>query len=282
MPVLGPFGGALDNAGEKLELLAPDQLDGEVYFVTVDRVRYDDELPWPTAPDGGEATLEKKRAGDFGDDPVSWDASIVPGGTPGARNSVSDAGGDNLPPVADFSADPPGGEAPLAVTLDAKGARDPDGAIVSYRWSFGDGATGAGVEVTHVFAAGEHTVTLTVIDDRGAQASAERIIAVTEPPPPPDPRSMPGDLNQDGRLDISDAVALLGHLFLGAPSGLPCGDHTAADPGNRALLSSNGDARIDLSDAVHVLGFLFAGGPPPAGGVECTPFPGCPETCEGG
>ena len=49
-----------------------------------------------------------------------------------------------------------------------------------------------------------------------------------------------------------DAVAILGHLFLGA-GGLGCPD--AAD--------GNDDGAVDLSDAVTILGFLFLGGPPP-------------------
>jgi hypothetical protein len=68
-----------------------------------------------------------------------------------------------------------------------------------------------------------------------------------------------GDTDADGSLDISDAIHLLGHLFLGeeAPS---CVD--AAD--------ANDDAVLDLGDAVHLLQFLFLGGPPPG-----QPFPAC-------
>jgi len=90
---------------------------------------------------------------------------------------------------------------------------------------------------------------------------------------------MPGDSNQDGQLDISDAVDLLGSLFLGDHSVLPCGDGTMAHPANKTLLDSNGDGDVDLSDAVHVLSFLFAGLPPPVLGTECTVVSGCPDVC---
>jgi len=94
-------------------------------------------------------------------------------------------------------------------------------------------------------------------------------------------RQLPGDLNRDGRLDVSDAVSLLGHLFAGSPEVLPCGDGSATADGNRALLDSTGDGGVDLSDAVHVLNYLFQGGPRPALGSECVQIPTCPEGCRG-
>jgi hypothetical protein len=90
---------------------------------------------------------------------------------------------------------------------------------------------------------------------------------------------VPGDANQDGVLDLSDAVTILGHLFGGKPDLLPCGDRTREDPGNVALLSSNGDDLVDISDAVHVLQYLFAAGAPHALGSECVAIAGCPGIC---
>ncbi|MBI4605987.1 MAG: hypothetical protein HY721_28820 [Planctomycetes bacterium] len=65
-----------------------------------------------------------------------------------------------------------------------------------------------------------------------------------------------GDSNGDGTVDISDAVAVLGDLFLGV----------LARPACAEALDANADGRVDLSDAVFVLSFLFQGGadiPPP-------------------
>ncbi len=92
-------------------------------------------------------------------------------------------------------------------------------------------------------------------------------------------RQLPGDCNQDTRLDISDAVCLFGFLFLGTPQQLPCGDRTAADPANETLLNHNSDARIDISDGIGILSFLFSTGPPPAAGRDCLPISGCPAQC---
>lgn len=93
-------------------------------------------------------------------------------------------------------------------------------------------------------------------------------------------QQLPGDCNQDGDLDLSDAVCLLGHLFLGAPEELACGDKTVGSPANVSLLDSNGDAGVNLSDAVHVLRYLFGGAGPPVLGTECVPIALCPMTCE--
>lgn len=85
-----------------------------------------------------------------------------------------------------------------------------------------------------------------------------------------------GDANGDGTTDISDAVAILGDLFLGN-SKVPC--QQAGD--------ANDDGVLDISDAVYLLAFLFLGGkaiePPveecgvdPIGhDLPCGSFPRC-------
>ncbi len=90
---------------------------------------------------------------------------------------------------------------------------------------------------------------------------------------------LPGDSNQDGSLDLADAISLLFRLFGGAAMTLPCAGAGIGDAGNGTLLDSNGDTRVSLSDAVHVLAHLFRGGPPPALGMRCARIEGCPDTC---
>ena len=90
---------------------------------------------------------------------------------------------------------------------------------------------------------------------------------------------VPGDLNQDSNVDISDAISLLGHLFVGSPAVLPCGDGAVTDPGNLLLLDVNGDNGVNLTDAVGLLTWLFRGGAPPVRGQECVRIPGCPDAC---
>ena len=68
-----------------------------------------------------------------------------------------------------------------------------------------------------------------------------------------------GDANNDGGIDVADAIFSLAFLFsFGAAP--PCPD--AADP--------NDDGSIDISDAIYALTFLFNDGAPPR-----HPHPGC-------
>jgi hypothetical protein len=82
------------------------------------------------------------------------------------------------------------------------------------------------------------------------------------------PLFLRGDANGDGTVDVSDAVATFGYLFLGDQEP-PCQD--AAD--------ANDDAALEISDGVRTLLFLFGGAEPPAGGGACNadeePSRGC-------
>ncbi len=75
---------------------------------------------------------------------------------------------------------------------------------------------------------------------------------------------MRGDANADGKLDIADAVRVLGYLFGGGATTLDCLD--AAD--------ANDDGKLDVADAVKILGHLFAAtGPLPQPFGACGPDP---------
>ncbi len=90
----------------------------------------------------------------------------------------------NSAPMAHFAAIPSSGESPLHVTFDASASYDPDGVIRKYTWAFGDGSAGTGVVTSHTYVTSvsrDYTVTLTVEDDRGAQATASQTISVRPP-----------------------------------------------------------------------------------------------------
>jgi hypothetical protein len=89
----------------------------------------------------------------------------------------------NQPPKAVMSATPSTGPAPLTVTFDGSRSLDPDGAVTSWAWSFGDGASGTGPLTTHLYMTpGTYTATLTVTDSGGAIASASVTIKMRRPP----------------------------------------------------------------------------------------------------
>jgi hypothetical protein len=88
-----------------------------------------------------------------------------------------------------------------------------------------------------------------------------------------------GDANQDTRVDLADAVAMLDHLFRGSRMSLPCDGGDVTGSGHRLLLSVNGDDQLDLADPVYILTYLFSGGAPPLLGAGCRPIPGCESLC---
>ena len=88
------------------------------------------------------------------------------------RFEKGSGGPANVPPTATFSSNCTG----FICTFSAAASTDSDGAIQTYAWNFGDGtsqvATSDAVNTAHTYAgAGTFSVTVTVTDDRGANAS---------------------------------------------------------------------------------------------------------------
>ncbi len=68
--------------------------------------------------------------------------------------------------------------------FDGSESFDEDGYITDAYWTFQDGGVEHGLQVTHYFrTAGDHEVTLTVVDDTGLAANASSMVHVTVPPP---------------------------------------------------------------------------------------------------
>jgi hypothetical protein len=79
VPIYGPWQGKLGNGGDTVELLKPDtpQLPphpdaGYVPYLQVDRVKYTDGFPWPSAADGSGASLQKRAPTAYGNDALNW------------------------------------------------------------------------------------------------------------------------------------------------------------------------------------------------------------------
>jgi uncharacterized delta-60 repeat protein len=110
------------------------------------------------------------------------------------------------PPIASFAFSPSSPSAGQAVSFDGSASSDPDGRIVSYRWDFGDGSTGAaaqnvyvaGAAPQHVYAAsGSYPVTLAVTDDTGNTASVTHVVAVASRPAFLPPGTSPGTYSSE-------------------------------------------------------------------------------------
>lgn len=97
--LVGPFSGALNNAGETIELWRPDapQTGDEAGFVPqllVERVTYSDLAPWPTNADGFGYSLQRVVAANYANDPANWAAALPNLGTPPA---IPPSGSATLP-----------------------------------------------------------------------------------------------------------------------------------------------------------------------------------------
>ncbi len=71
-----------------------------------------------------------------------------------------------------------------AVAFSASGSLDPNGSIVSYEWSFGDGVTASGADVAHTFArSGSYTISVLLTDNDGLTTTASASITVNNVAP---------------------------------------------------------------------------------------------------
>ncbi|MHC4284536.1 MAG: LamG-like jellyroll fold domain-containing protein, partial [Planctomycetota bacterium] len=93
--VLDGYSGRLSNAGERLQIGMPGDIDeeGTRYYIRIDRVTYSDGLHpedcpggvdhWPNEADGLGKSLSRKVASDYGNDVANWQAATP---SPGLAN----------------------------------------------------------------------------------------------------------------------------------------------------------------------------------------------------
>ena len=88
----------------------------------------------------------------------------------------------NLPPVVVASATPLTGVGPLTVAFSSAGSSDPEGATLTYDWTFGDGASSTAANPGHTYQSpGTYLAHLTVSDGTNTVQSANFSINVTAP-----------------------------------------------------------------------------------------------------
>ncbi len=89
----------------------------------------------------------------------------------------------------------------------------------------------------------------------------------------------PGDVNADGSLNTTDAIALLRILFVDVPIELPCAGDDPNSGTNLTLLDFDGGGSINVTDAIALLRYLFMRGPAHVAGRECRSVAGCEDAC---
>jgi Lamin Tail Domain/CotH kinase protein/Bacterial Ig domain/Immunoglobulin domain/Immunoglobulin I-set domain len=181
VPIYGPWSGRLANNSENIELYKPDapDLDGNVPFVEVDKVKYADTAPWPVLADGytngAGASLQRRVMSDYGNDPVNWIAGVP---TPGASSGA----GLVAAPVID-SLTPSHGA--VRGSMDTFIVVASGAAPLTYQWRFNGaiipGATNTSLTVTNLQLANAGFYSVLVVNPAGA-ASATLFLEVQVPP----------------------------------------------------------------------------------------------------
>ena len=150
---------------------------------TIDaQVRYADMVfyEWPSgATVFATGSMQWSWALDDFNAPVLRTPRLNPAAQQITRNVLARLVSDRFP-VAAITA-PTQGRTGVAVSLDGRSSMDEDGTIVRYQWSYGDGAVEAGVDATHVYRSpGQFTITLTVMDDRGAAHTTSKVVSISD------------------------------------------------------------------------------------------------------
>ncbi len=95
-------------------------------------------------------------------------------------NQVSFVFVTNQPPVVAASATPLSGAAPLPVAFSSAGSSDPEGAALTYSWTFGDGTTSTAANPAHTYQnTGVYLAQLSVSDGVNTTSSGNISITVT-------------------------------------------------------------------------------------------------------
>ncbi len=148
-------------------------------------------------------------------------------------------GTTNFAPIAVATALPTAGAAPLTVDFSGSLSSDPDGSIVAYDWSFGDGANASGATTSHSYTSpGSYTVTLVVKDDKGATGTDTEVVEVSP--------------NFDGVTFVDDSGA----------DGATCGgldDPCASISRGVARASEDGDTDVYVADGSYGAFRVIAG-----------------------
>jgi PKD repeat protein len=161
----------------------------------------------------------------------------------------------NRPPVASLSASPTEGTAPLTVAFDGSASSDPDGSVVSYTFTFGDGSpavTQSSPTIQHTYQnPADYFATLTVTDDAGADSSNIASVEIEVHAAPTSTCFEDDDTHlayNPGWHTVSDADASAGHFRMSQGKGMSFSFQTQANTGTLQYFyaTSTKDGSADL------------------------------------
>lgn len=100
------------------------------------------------------------------------------------------------------------------VSFDASSSSDPDGYISEYIWNFGDGSSGSGVSVTHVYTyPGSYSVKLTVVDNTQLSTTTYKELTVYANPTARIFLQLSGEQEVGGTLTVYITVENIKELY---------------------------------------------------------------------
>jgi hypothetical protein len=184
--ILGPYQGKLANDSDNIELYRPDdpipggQPDaGFVPYLLVDKVRYADSAPWPSAADGNTngvgVSLQRRDPAAYGNDPVNWLAGVP---TPAAGNGPAVIAPPNIASLTPSHTVLPGTNDTLSASVTGDGP-------LTFQWRFKGapipGATNASLTLSNIQAAHQGLYGV-LVNNPGGAAAGTVFLEVALPP----------------------------------------------------------------------------------------------------
>jgi hypothetical protein len=251
--LVGGYSGRLDNAGDHIQLLRPDQPPADdpqfIPAILEDEVLYDDVSPWPTTPDGQGPALVRRGLKDWGNDPQQW---IGTAANPGVANTPpvatndqyliqENSTGNELRVLRNDSTGPDSGE--LLQIVDTS-EPDHDGSL---------SIANDGSHLVYVPAQGflgTESFTYRIHDGLGGFAEGSVTIAVQELVSWQNPDE-PLDVNNDGEIAAIDALQVINDLNRHGSRTLPMPPEPPDAP--EPFLDVDGDGVTSPLDALLII-----------------------------